>query len=97
MLILSDLSENEGSHEVDGVKTGYTEASGYNLVASVRRNEKHIVAVVLGGTSNAMRNARMRELITRYIPLAATGHKQTYVRKPFEQEVQPIEVSIGNL
>jgi len=71
---------------VDGVKTGYTDASGYNLVASVRRNEKHIVAVVLGGTSNAMRNARVRELITRYIPLAATGRKQ-----------QPSEVSIGNL
>ena len=38
---------------VDGIKTGYTEASGYNLVSSVRRDERHIVAVVLGGTSNA--------------------------------------------
>ncbi len=38
---------------VDGIKTGYTEVSGYNLVSSVRRDEKHIVAVVLGGTSNA--------------------------------------------
>jgi D-alanyl-D-alanine carboxypeptidase len=38
---------------VDGIKTGYTEASGYNLVSSIRRDEKHIVAVVLGGTSNA--------------------------------------------
>jgi D-alanyl-D-alanine carboxypeptidase len=41
-------------------------------VASVRRNEKHIVAVVLGGTSNAKRDARMRELITQYIPVAST-------------------------
>ena len=57
---------------VDGIKTGYTEASGYNLVASVRRDQKHIVAVVLGGTSNAKRDARMRELITQYIPVAAT-------------------------
>jgi D-alanyl-D-alanine carboxypeptidase len=47
----------------DGIKTGYTEASGYNLVSSVRRNARHIVAVVLGGTSNAKRDARMRELI----------------------------------
>jgi D-alanyl-D-alanine carboxypeptidase len=50
----------------------YTEASGYNLVSSVRRDEKHIVAVVLGGTSNAARDARMRELIEDHISLAST-------------------------
>jgi D-alanyl-D-alanine carboxypeptidase len=37
-------------------------------VASVRRKEKHIVAVVLGGTSNAKRDARMSELITSTRP-----------------------------
>jgi len=57
---------------VDGIKTGYTEASGYNLVSSVHRDEKHIVAVVLGGTSNAARDARMRQLIEEYISQAST-------------------------
>ncbi len=57
---------------VDGIKTGYTEASGYNLASSVRRDEKHIVAVVLGGTSNAARDARMRQLIEDNIALAST-------------------------
>jgi D-alanyl-D-alanine carboxypeptidase len=57
---------------VDGIKTGYTDASGYNLVSSVRRDEKHIVAVVLGGRSNAARDARMRELIEANISLAFT-------------------------
>lgn len=56
---------------VDGIKTGYTEASGYNLVSSVRRDERHIVAVILGGTSNAARDARMRQLIEDYILLAS--------------------------
>jgi D-alanyl-D-alanine carboxypeptidase len=56
---------------VDGIKTGYTDASGYNLVSSVRRDEKHIVAVVLGGRSNAARDARMRELIEANISLAS--------------------------
>ena len=41
---------------VDGIKTGYTEASGYNLVASVQRGDRHIVSVVLGGTSNGARD-----------------------------------------
>jgi D-alanyl-D-alanine carboxypeptidase len=57
---------------VDGIKTGYTEASGYNLTSSVRRDEKHIVAVVLGGTSNGARDARMRQLIEAHILYAST-------------------------
>src|SRR5262249_60191452 len=57
---------------VDGIKTGYTEASGYNLTSSVRRDEKHIVAVVLGGPSNGARDARMRQLIEEHISRAST-------------------------
>jgi D-alanyl-D-alanine carboxypeptidase len=63
------LGQVEG---VDGIKTGYTEASGYNLVVNLRRGDRHIVAVVLGGTSNAKRDARMRELIDEYLPMAST-------------------------
>jgi D-alanyl-D-alanine carboxypeptidase len=56
---------------VDGIKTGYTEASGYNLVASVQRGDRHIVSVVLGGTSNGARDTLMRKLIEEQIPHAA--------------------------
>jgi D-alanyl-D-alanine carboxypeptidase len=56
---------------VDGIKTGYTEASGYNLVCSLRREGRHLIAVVLGGRSNATRNARMRELLDEHLRLAA--------------------------
>jgi D-alanyl-D-alanine carboxypeptidase len=48
---------------MDGIKTGYTDASGYNLVSSVHRDDKSIVAVVLGETSNSARETRMRGLI----------------------------------
>jgi D-alanyl-D-alanine carboxypeptidase len=57
---------------VDGIKTGYTRASGFNLVSSVRRNNRHIVAVVLGGSSGGQRDARMRSLIDSNIMLAST-------------------------
>jgi D-alanyl-D-alanine carboxypeptidase len=57
---------------VDGIKTGYTEASGYNLASSVHRSDKHIVAVVLGETSNSARDTRMRLLIEEYIRQAST-------------------------
>jgi D-alanyl-D-alanine carboxypeptidase len=62
------LREMQG---IDGIKTGYTEASGYNLVASVRRDGRHLVGVVLGEKSNAARNARMRKLIEDHLLQAA--------------------------
>jgi D-alanyl-D-alanine carboxypeptidase len=62
------LREMQG---VDGIKTGYTEASGYNLVASVRRDGRHLIGVVLGEKSNATRNARMRKLIEDHLFQAA--------------------------
>ncbi|MBV8754666.1 MAG: D-alanyl-D-alanine carboxypeptidase [Hyphomicrobiales bacterium] len=59
---------------MDGIKTGYTHDSGFNLVTSVHRNGRHIVAVVLGGTSGGARDARMRELIETHIAQASTRH-----------------------
>jgi len=56
---------------VDGIKTGYTHASGFNLVTSMRRGDRHIVAVVLGGRSGGQRDARMRSLISEHIMLAS--------------------------
>jgi D-alanyl-D-alanine carboxypeptidase len=56
---------------VDGIKTGYTRASGFNLVTSVRRGRRHIVAVVLGGRSAGKRDAQMRELLSDHIMTAS--------------------------
>jgi D-alanyl-D-alanine carboxypeptidase len=57
---------------VDGIKTGYTNASGFNLVSSVKRGYRHIVAVVLGGRSAGSRDARMKELIEETITEASS-------------------------
>jgi len=64
---------------VDGIKTGYTRSSGFNLVTSVRRNGRHIVAVVLGGSSAGERDARMRNLIEQHITAASTRHTATMI------------------
>jgi D-alanyl-D-alanine carboxypeptidase len=80
---------------VDGIKTGYTEASGYNLVASVRRDNRHIVCVVLGGTSNAARDARMRQLIEDNIPRAATARTAPMIVEK-EPEPQGSEFSLSS-
>jgi D-alanyl-D-alanine carboxypeptidase len=59
---------------VDGIKTGYTQASGFNLVTSVHRNNHFIVAVVLGGASAGARDAKMRNLIEEHIATGSTQH-----------------------
>jgi D-alanyl-D-alanine carboxypeptidase len=64
---------------VDGIKTGYTQASGFNLVTSVHRNNRHIVAVVLGGASAGARDARMRTLIEQHIAAASPQHTATAI------------------
>lgn len=47
----------------DGIKTGYTNAAGFNLTASAERGGKRIVATVLGGQSTPHRNQKMAELL----------------------------------
>lgn len=57
---------------IDGIKTGYTRASGFNLVTSVRRGGRHLVGAVFGGSSAASRNSEMRTLLTRAMARAST-------------------------
>ena len=57
---------------VDGIKTGYTRASGFNLVTSMRRGNRHLVGVVMGGRSGGSRDATMRSLLTENLEKAAT-------------------------
>ncbi|MDM9644081.1 serine hydrolase [Rhizobium sp. S163] len=57
---------------VDGIKTGYTRAAGFNLVSSVQVDGKSIVGVVLGGASTPARDTQMRNLIASYLPKAST-------------------------
>jgi D-alanyl-D-alanine carboxypeptidase len=56
---------------VDGIKTGYTRSSGFNLVSSVRRGKRHIVAAVFGGKTARARDVRMVGLIEEYLARAA--------------------------
>ncbi len=57
---------------MDGIKTGYTRASGFNLLTSVKRDGHYIVAVVMGGSSAASRDRTMAGLIEREIDEGAT-------------------------
>lgn len=62
----------------DGIKTGYTRDSGFNLVSSVHRGGKHVVGAIFGSRSAGVRNASMRLMINR--TLAAASPEKT--RRP---------------
>jgi D-alanyl-D-alanine carboxypeptidase len=62
------LGEVEG---VDGIKTGYTRASGFNLVTSMRRGNRHLVGVVMGGRSGSSRDTIMRGLLAENLDKAS--------------------------
>lgn len=58
----------------DGIKTGYINASGFNLVASVNRNGKRLIGVVFGGRTARTRDDQMKKLLDQaYIKLTKEG------------------------
>lgn len=58
---------------VDGIKTGYIKASGFNIVTSVNRGGRKLVVVVMGGNNARERNDHVELLIERFIPRASPG------------------------
>ena len=81
----------------DGIKTGYTRASGFNLVSSVQRDGRRVIAVVLGGKTARSRDSHMVKLLDRgFTKLASMGVKSIPAvpgRNPFQQPVVVAEVA----
>jgi len=70
---------------VDGIKTGFTRASGFNLLTSLHRDGRYLVAVVMGGPSASERDERMRELIGAHIKQAAVRRTAPIVAEAAER------------
>lgn len=60
---------------VNGIKTGYVKASGFNIVTSCEVDGKRLIVVVMGGATARARNAEVEALIERYLPQASTGSR----------------------
>ncbi len=64
---------------VDGIKTGYTRASGFNLLTSVHRDGRSLIAVVMGGRTAGARDRIMENLIADHLAQASTVRTATMV------------------
>jgi D-alanyl-D-alanine carboxypeptidase (penicillin-binding protein 5/6) len=74
---------------VDGLKTGYTNASGFNLAASAVRDNRRLIAVVMGGPSTAVRDQNAQDLLLTGFDVAARrarGENITVAQNLFEPE-----------
>lgn len=83
---------------VDGIKTGYTRAAGFNLVTSVRKNGRHMVAAVLGAPTRISRDVRMRDLIHEHrqeLAARKTNYSVAARGKPggASQTAEPVETA----
>jgi len=83
---------------VDGIKTGFTNSSGFNLLTSVHRDGRYLIGVVLGGRSAGERDAHMRALVESNIRLASTRRTAPVIAdRGAAPEVAPPQVNIAKV
>jgi D-alanyl-D-alanine carboxypeptidase len=71
---------------VDGIKTGYTRASGFNLLTSLHRDGRSLIAVVMGGRTAGARDRIMEAIIEDHIAEGSTAHTATMVADASQAE-----------
>lgn len=73
-----------GVNGIDGIKTGYTRASGFNLLTSARSGDRHLVVAAFGFAQSGARDAKVRELVDKYLPQARKGSywQQAQIARP---------------
>lgn len=73
---------------MDGIKTGYTNASGFNMVSAVKDGNRRVVGVVLGGRTARSRDAKMAGLFDRYMGRASSGGAKLTASINAKQQVE---------
>lgn len=81
---------------VDGIKTGYTKAAGFNLVTSAVANGRSVVGVVMGAPSGGWRNAKMKQLVETYLPKASRGSSVTVAAAAPDQTPAPVSAVVDD-
>lgn len=78
---------------VDGIKTGFTRDSGFNLMTAAKLDDRQIVAIVLGGKSGASRDRIMADLVRSTLPRAYAGNRQTPATVEVAERTRPAVVA----
>lgn len=82
---------------VDGIKTGYINAAGSNLLTAARKDNRHIVIVAFGFNSAGSRDEKVRQLVASYLPKGRRGDylAQAMVPQPGRQGNSNVQVAVA--
>ncbi|MCD2173918.1 serine hydrolase [Rhizobium sp. C4] len=75
-------------HGMDGIKTGYTNASGFNIVTAVNDGGRRVIGVVMGGRTAGARDAKMAALLNATMPTAMARRDAAPAPAPIKQAPQ---------
>src|ERR1700730_6325855 len=75
---------------MDGIKTGYINASGFNLAASAKRDNRRLIGVVMGGESARTRDAHMAQLLNQAFASKRSGMMVASAEEPAVSEDAPV-------
>jgi len=70
---------------VDGIKTGYINAAGSNLLTAARKDGRHLIVVAFGFNSAAARDEKVRQLVATYLPKGRRGDYVAQIPIPGRQ------------
>ena len=80
---------------VDGIKTGYINAAGSNLLTAARKDNRHIIVVAFGFNSAASRDEKVRQLVAAYLPKARKGDYLAMIPVPGRQGSGNVQVAVA--
>lgn len=80
---------------VDGIKTGYINAAGSNLLTAARKDGRHIVVVAFGFNSAGARDEKVRQLVAEYLPRARSGTYLAQIPMPGRQGNGNVQVAVA--
>ncbi|MGO4566535.1 serine hydrolase [Rhizobium sp. 2YAF20] len=78
---------------MDGIKTGYTDASGFNIVSAVRDGNRRVIGVVMGGATARSRDDKMAGLLHRYVKEASSTGNTRLVASIGSRNRKAVEVA----
>lgn len=80
---------------VDGIKTGYINAAGSNLLTAARKDGRHIIVVAFGFNSAGARDEKVRQLVASYLPNARSGTYVAQIPVPGRQGSGNVQVAVA--
>jgi D-alanyl-D-alanine carboxypeptidase len=80
---------------VDGIKTGYINAAGSNLMTAARKDGRHIVVIAFGFNSSGARDEKVRQLVATYLPKSRSGSYLAQIPVPGRQGNVQVAVAVA--